>query len=55
MLRQNIKEAEAREKKFHEAIHDFLLLGGTELRVITAGKIVKGPHLAIHIIGAMQQ
>ncbi|KZP16569.1 hypothetical protein FIBSPDRAFT_1047489 [Athelia psychrophila] len=40
-------------RRTEKAIRDLLLLGGTELRVITAGKIVKGTHLAI--IGAMQE
>ena len=40
-------------RRTEKAIRDLLLQGGTELRVITAGKIVKGTHLAI--IGAMQE
>lgn len=47
-----LKVAEAIQRT-EKAIRDVLLQGGAELRVITAGKIVKGTHLAI--IKAMQE
>lgn len=47
-----LKQEEA-VRRTEKAIRDLLLNEGTELRVITAGKIVKGTHLKI--IGAMQE